>query len=75
MIVYADKFSNKANTVHGMYMPLHPSRDPEADYKTGSQTGTQPLSANMKLHVNPNATGIYIILCVRGSHVPEARPR
>ena len=61
---YPDKFTNNANSAHGLYLVFCPSRDPVADFKTGAQTGVQPLTKNMRLCINPSATATYNVTVV-----------
>jgi hypothetical protein len=59
--VFADKFKNNAKSAHGLYLPLCPSQDPVSDYNTGSQTGVQPLSRNMKLCIESSNSDTYYV--------------
>eukprot|EP00035_Acanthoeca_spectabilis_P018603 m.396645 g.396645 ORF g.396645 m.396645 type:complete len:148 (+) comp16772_c1_seq50:1834-2277(+) len=62
--IYPDKFQNNANTAHGLYLPFCPSHDPVADFKSGAQTGVQPLSRNMKLCITSSSSATYYVTVI-----------
>lgn len=68
---YPDKFTNRANTKHGLYLLFCPAVDPVSDYKEGVVTGAQPLARNIRVRLTSAQTGNYhcTVLAMCHKHV------